>query len=365
MSANQIEKKLAFQSGLLLFQTLQNENLRSQLENIASAIDESNILLEDINSINAEKLDEAKKQTALLQLAEKRESLNEARANTEREVKQFVFELKNELEEASNIDLIDQAHRLLPLRSYVRKYQINSGLVDSFEDKEYVEETLQNLDEAVDAIENNEDTLLLRYLTLSDKLLSIERPKFDDRLQDYKWDQVEEIIAIIDQLLEEDITDAKIHELKTGLEVRESPDDVMCKIINQIRLEERDFAPVWWYLVGLLGSGTLVWLFAGIQEGHAPMALVGFFTSAPLYMWLYKKRREYRDGELGLSQESRRLLGNSRQELINNIERYRKYLVLRVSYAKHLSSLISEVDELVAEPRISDAVARSLKNLIT
>lgn len=133
---------------------------------VSTALDQQRTIQIQILKFQSDLLDETRKQTALLQLAQKREELRDASALRVTAVRQVIFEVREELNnlEQSNVEPRSMLIKLLALRDLTGSHNISPKLVDDFEDKRFVADILDELDQRIAQILNHEDNHLFKKL---------------------------------------------------------------------------------------------------------------------------------------------------------------------------------------------------------
>lgn len=142
----------------------QNAQLSKELSKVSRSIEAQQGLQRDVARIQRESLDESKKQTLLLELAQKRDELRDAEERRLKEVKQVVFEVRQELDtlKASTDSAYDTLIKLLALRDQLSDHQITPSLVEEFSDKQYIKDLLDDLDRTlVESLTGSENSDLV------------------------------------------------------------------------------------------------------------------------------------------------------------------------------------------------------------
>lgn len=170
-------RNMRMQTGLLAIQAYQNKQMASKMAEVSAAVKAQTAVQEQIAQLQAEQVDEARKQTVQLEMQTKLMELDRAEKQKEKIVRQAIFEANEslgDLEAESNFVL--KLAKLYDIQGQVETHEISPALVDSMDEKTYVSDFLKALAEKTTAINSTDDAEEKSVIELYAELSAFDRP---------------------------------------------------------------------------------------------------------------------------------------------------------------------------------------------
>jgi Skp family chaperone for outer membrane proteins len=193
------EKAAKTQNRIAAFQAYQNQKIASKLDNVSTAVAESNQLQSEIVRLQEQNAEESRKQTILLERQEKQNELDRKEREKINLVKQAIFEVSEELESIENMRISSPPAAMAKLADVYHQvvtHNVSPGLVDAFEEKTFIANTLKNLEQMVDGLQGDEQKLFqaFKYGTSEAGLTRVELAASEQALKS-EQEKAESFIA--------------------------------------------------------------------------------------------------------------------------------------------------------------------------
>lgn len=182
------EKQRKTQTKILAFQAYQNQKIASKLDDVSSAVAQTNQLQSEIIKLQEENVEESKKQTVLLERQEKQAQLDRLEKSKTNLVKQAIFEVSEALEEIENNRTSSptvKMAKLADVQQQVKVHDVSPSLVDAFEEKSFISTTLKKLQQMTDELQGDELKMFkaFEYAMASADPSLIEMPESEANLK--------------------------------------------------------------------------------------------------------------------------------------------------------------------------------------
>lgn len=157
--------------------------INNSLESINVSAKELVALQEKVAIFSKDSLDEAKKQTAILERQEVERNIEKIEKQREKQIREVIFDINEEIDSVNNSsDFYLKAWTVIKLDRALIKYDVNTDLVQNFDEKKYINECIKkvrNLKKEVCESKNQSHIYFLELISFDYESLK-SNIKFED-----------------------------------------------------------------------------------------------------------------------------------------------------------------------------------------
>jgi hypothetical protein len=378
-SLNQVAQSVQKQTSLLAeIQNTQEQQLNIQNQQL-------NIQNKQLN-IQDQQLNIQDQQLNLMLVNEKRTQLKEAEEEKTKFIRQAIFELRKELDDLSHEpqNSFDYVLRLVNLKDQIKIHQISPSIVDDFQDKQYVDEIIKEIDRLHSDLRSSDFPDRAALTKIIDKLQSV--PDFSpeeipnefksmsiEKLEDLNSRcktfldlcQSESVTKVEEGLMftEEDFVDLKpnsvlgdktVSDVFERIKPREDKEGVILKVGRKMwRMGIRLFVSLFFCAIGVF----IVTALMGIEDGSDASDTV-LYVSGSIWIifniWKAFKKEEKKPVVVEITNEEIDAVKNLKLKIIG-------FVILNTRNKIKIQKHNQTIDDLQAElNRIKDSYPASI-----